>query len=162
MTTITASTTFEVPSHIIDAPTFLSGGYQELFNLFEMYKHSKSIVEKQKISEKICTTLMINMQLEEEIFHPVMQIALKEKGMISSAAMNHNILRYLVSEIESMDVDSDIYDIKISILAEHVKEYIKEKQSKLFPKVASTKIDLWGLGAQLALRKEELFSKNIH
>ena len=78
-----------------------------------------------------------------------MKIALKEKGVVSSATMNHAILKYLIIEIESIDADSDIYDIKIRVLGEHVKQHIKEKQSKLFPKAhASGKIDLWMLGAK--------------
>ncbi len=71
--------------------------------------------------------------------------------------MNHTVLKYLISEIESIDVDSDIYDIKIRVLCENAKQHIKENQSKIFSKAkASGKIDLWRVGAQLALRKEEL------
>ena len=71
--------------------------------------------------------------------------------------MSHARLKYLIAEIEHIDADSEIYDVKIKVLGEHLKEYVKEKQTKLFPKAnASGKIDLWRLGAQLALRKEEL------
>jgi len=163
MTNITTDITFETPPKIADATAFLSGAHQKLFDLFEAYEHSQSIIEKQKTTEKICRTLIINMQLEEEIFHPVMQISLKEKGMVSFARMNHKILRYLVSEIESMDIDSDVYDIKVKVLTEHVKEHIREKQSKIFPKVnAPDKINVWGLGVQLEVCKEELLSNSIH
>jgi hypothetical protein len=142
---------------MLDAITFLSSGDQEIVNLFAKYERVQSITEKQNIVGMICKTSMINMQIEEEIFHPVLKIALKEKGIVSAVTMTHARLKYLISEIEHIDADSEIYDIKIKVLGEHVKEYVKEKQTKLFPKAnTSGKIDLWRLGAQLALRKEEL------
>ncbi len=152
---------FETSPQILDAIAFLSSGDQAVVNLFAKYERTQSIVEKQNVAEKICKTLMINMQIEEEIFHPAVKIALKEKGVVSAATMSHAVLKYLILEIESLDADSDIYDIKIRVLGEHVKQHVKEKQSKLFPKAhVSGKIDLWRLGAQVALRKEELL-KNV-
>ncbi|MES2823753.1 MAG: hemerythrin domain-containing protein [Pseudomonadota bacterium] len=142
---------------MLDATTLLSSCDQEIVNLFAKYERVQSLIEKQNLVEMICKTSMINMQIEEEIFHPVLKVALKEKGIVSSVTMSHARLKYLISEIENIHADSEIYDIKIRVLGEHVKEYVKEKQTRLFPKAnTSGKIDLWRLGEQLALRKEEL------
>lgn len=157
MTNSAREISLEAVSNDLEATNFLSSCDHEVVNLFARYERIRSIAEKQAVAEKICTTLMINMQIEEEIFHPMLKIALKEKGIVSAATMNYARLKYLISEIENIDTDSEIYDIKIRVLGEHVKQNVKEKQSKLFPKAhASGKIDLWRLGAQLALRKEEL------
>ena len=157
MTYIAREILFEASSKVLDATTFLSYGDQEVMNLFAKYERAHSIIEKQAVVENICRALMINMQIEEEIFHPMLRVILKEKGIVSAVTMNYARLKYLISEIENIDADSDIYDIKIRVLGEHVKEHVKEKQSKLFAKAhASGKIDLWRLGTQLALRKQEL------
>lgn len=161
MTNIAREMLFETSSQVLDATAFLSIGYKELINVFDEYERAKSIPEKQQMVEQISSTLMINMQIEEEIFHPAVKLVLKEKGVISAVIMNHSILKYLVSEIKSIDADSDIYDVKVRVLGEHVKQYFREKESRLFPKAhASGKIDLWALGAELASRKQILLEKS--
>ncbi len=161
MTNVAREMLFEASLRMVDATTFLSAGDQEIVNLFAKCERVQSLTEKQQIVEMICTILTINMQIEEEIFHPVLKLALKEKGIVSAATMSHACLKYLISEIENIDADSEIYDIKIRVLGEHVKEYVKEKRTKLFSKAnASGKIDVWRLGEQLAMRKEEL--RNMH
>ena len=158
MTNIAREILFETSPQLLDAAAFLSSADQEVINLFSKYERAQSMVEKQKLVEKICKALTINMQIEEEILYPAIQVALKEKGMVSAAKMNRAILKYLISEIKSIDANSDTYDIKIKVLSEQAKHTVKERQGKLFPKVKATgKIDLWKLGTQLALRKEELF-----
>ena len=163
MTTLARELLFETTSQVVDATALLSQDDIQLIKFFEEYELAQSIVKKQKIAQKICMALRINIQIEEEIFHPLLQINLQQKSVISAAAMNHNVLRYLVAELEEMDVDSDIYDIKIRVLAENVKEHIKEKQSKMFMRAnTSANIDLWQLGEQLLQRKRELSNKSLH
>ena len=155
MTNIARQIQFETSSQVLDATTFLSASQQAILELFNQYDAAD--VRKQIIATKICSALMINMQIEEEIFHPAVKRTVKENGCLSAIAMEHSILKYLITEIESLDEDSSVYDIKVNVLNEHVKDHFAAKQTKLFPKVnACKKLDVWILGAQLAARKEEL------
>jgi hypothetical protein len=157
MTNIARENLFDLSLPIYKATDFLSLRYQEVTDLFGNYERATSMVEKQTVASKICTALIINAHIEEDVFYPEVKKLLKEKGLISAAIMEHSILKYLVAEIQNLDADSAIYDIKIKVLNEHVKYQIKEKQNKLFPKVnASGKVDLWRLGAQVAARKSFL------
>jgi hypothetical protein len=58
-----------------------------------------------------------------------------------------------------MKVGEDLYDAKIRVLGEMVKQHIKEEEEELFPELESAKIDLEGFGKELAERKEELMSE---
>lgn len=157
MTNIARETLFEAASRILDATAVLNAAYKEVTSLFNVYDLVHSVVDKEKIVEKICATLLVNMQIEEEIFYPAVKKALKEKAIYSAAIMNHTVLKYLISELKNLDADSSVYDIKVKVLRDHVKQDIWEKQSRIFPKInASGKLDLWDLGLQLVQRRESL------
>jgi len=142
---------------IFDATDFLSQRHRELLELFDDYNRARSLDDKSQIAKAICKAITINLHLEDDIFYPEIKRVLKEKGWVSAITMEHSIIKYLISEIENLDADSAIYDIKIRVLGEHVKYLIREKQAKLFPKVnTSNKLDLWRLGSQLAARQHFL------
>ena len=72
-------------------------------------------------------------------------------GCTSLPQPKRSILKYLVAEIESLGVDSVIYDIKVKVFGERVKPLVKEKQHNFFPKVIATgKVDFWRLGTELS------------
>ena len=58
-----------------------------------------------------------------------------------------------------MKVGEDLYDAKIRVLGEMVKQHIKEEEEELFPELEPTKIDLEAFGKELAERKQELMSE---
>ncbi|GGY69609.1 hypothetical protein GCM10011613_12440 [Cellvibrio zantedeschiae] len=157
MTNIAREILFDRSIPVFDAIDFLTQGHQEIINYFDNYNRAKSLSEKQQIAKKICKALTINLHLEDDIFYQEVKRTLMEKGWLSAITMEHSVVKYLLSEIEGLDADSAVYDIKIKVLGEHVKYLIKEKQTKLFPKVnRSNKIDRWKLGAQLAARQSFL------
>jgi len=154
MTNIVRKIQLETSTQVLDAISFLSAIQEKVLKLFNQYGQS---AEKKAITAKICSLLTVNMQIEEEIFYPAVKKVIKENGPVSAAIMEHSILKYLIAEIESLDEDSTVYDIKVSVLSEQVKAHFTADQTKLFPKViASKKVDLWAVGAQLAWRIQEL------
>jgi len=159
MTNIARKIQFEASSQMLDAITFLSAAQKEILDLFNQY--GKFHANKKVVAKKICDALTIHMQIEEEIFHPALKKAVDENSAVSAVVMEHSILKYLIAEIESLDEDSTIYDIKFNVLGGHVKDYFMGKQIKLFPKVVtSKKLDLWVVGSELAWRKQELENSN--
>lgn len=157
MTNIAKEILFDRSIPVFNATDFLCQRHHEIVNLFDDYNDAKSLLEKQQIVKTICKALTINLHLEDDIFYQEVKRTLMEKGWVSAITMEHSIIKYLLAEIEGLEVDSAIYDIKIRVLGEHVKYLVKEKQTKLFPKVnASNKIDRWRLGAQLAARQSFL------
>jgi hypothetical protein len=68
-------------------------------------------------------------------------------------------VKNLIAEIESMEIGEDLYDAKIRVLGEMVKQHIKEEEQELFPELEPTKMDLEAFGKELAERKEELISE---
>lgn len=148
---------------VIDAIDFLNERNEELVALFDEYKVAKFLAEKQYIAQKLIKAITINLHLEDDIFYQEVKRSVMDKGWVSAVTMEHSIVKYLLNELETLDIDSAVYDIKIKVLGEHIKYLVREKQDRFFPKVSvSNKIDRWKLGAQLAARQsflESAFSK---
>ena len=114
---------FETSSEIIGAAGFLRLGHSELIHLFSEYELATSTAAKQKIIEKICLDLDLHMQVKQEACYP----------QRSKLALNHSLFKYLLSELSSIDPHSLVYDIKVRVLGDHVRLYIKETQNLHYP-----------------------------
>jgi hemerythrin-like domain-containing protein len=103
--------------------------------------------------------LKVHAQIEEEIFYPQAREATKDNDLIDEAVVEHATVKNLIADIESMEVGEDLYDAKIRVLGEMVKQHIKEEEEELFPELEPAKMDLDAFGKELAERKEELMSQ---
>lgn len=59
-----------------------------------------------------------------------------------------------------MEVGEELYDAKMRVLGEMVKQHIKEEEDELFPELEAAKVDLNAVGKEIAERKEELTSES--
>lgn len=157
MTNIAREIFFDKSIPVLNATDFLRESHNEIVNMFNDYNRATLLSKKQQIVKNIHKALTINLHLEDDIFYQEVKRTLMEKHWISAIAMEHSTIKYLLAEIEELEVDSIIYDVKVKVLGEQVKNLLKEKQTKLFPKInASKKIDLWRLGTQIAARQSFL------
>ena len=114
---------------------------------------------KGELAKKLCLALKVHAQIEEEIFYPQAREATKDKDLLDEAAVEHAAVKNLIREIEAMEIGEDLYDAKIRVMGEMVKQHIKEEEEELFPEVDSAKMDLDAVGKELAERKDELMSE---
>ena len=142
-----------------DAIALLRADHKEVSGLFAEYEKTRSNARKKEIATRICTELTVHAQIEEEIFYPAAQQALKDKEMVPEAIVEHASLKDLISQIQSEEPDGEMYDAKIKVLSEYVKHHVNEEQNEMFPKLKSTRLDMEELGIQLMTRKEELLAQ---
>jgi hemerythrin HHE cation binding domain-containing protein len=131
---------------------------EEWFDEYDELQHDDED-HKAELSEKICLALKVHAQIEEEIFYPQAREATGDNDLIDEAVVEHATVKNLIGEIEAMEVGEQLYDAKIRVLGEMVKQHIKEEEEELFPELQSTEMDLDGVGKQLADRKKELMAK---
>jgi hemerythrin superfamily protein len=144
-----------------EATRLLRADHKHVNELFEQFESSRSATKKQSLALEICQELTIHAQIEEEIFYPAVQTALKDKTLVPEAKVEHETLKFLIAQIQNESPDSELYDAKVKVLSEYVKHHVKEEQNEIFPKVKESKLDLIELGAQMMARKEELQAKLI-
>ena len=139
----------------------LEEDHREVEEWFDEYDELKDSDEDRKsdLAEKICRALKVHAQIEEEIFYPQAGKASQDNDLIDEALVEHATVKNLIAEVEAMEVGEELYDAKIRVLGEMVKQHIKEEEEELFPEIQSTKMDLAAAGKELAERKQELMAK---
>lgn len=114
---------------------------------------------KGELSKEICLALKVHAQIEEEIFYPAARDATGDDDLIDEAVVEHATVKNLIAEIEKMKPGQELFDAKIRVLGEMVKQHIREEEDELFPELQSAKMDLDAVGKELTERKEELMAK---
>src|SRR3984893_11545086 len=128
----------------------LKQDHREVEEWFDEYDELKQDDDrKAELAQKICFALKVHAQIEEEIFYPQAREATKDNDLIDEEVVEHDTVKNMIAEIESMEVGEDLYDAKIRVLGEMVKQHINEEAEELCPEVGPAKIDL----EELAERK---------
>ena len=126
--------------------------------LFERYEKSRSADKKRDLLRSICEELRVHTEIEETIFYPAVQGALKDHELVPEANVEHATIKGLIDQIERGTSGSDDFEAKVKVMSEYVKHHVKEEHSEMFPKAKKTKLDLRRLGAEMADRKAQLMA----
>jgi hemerythrin superfamily protein len=143
----------------ISAIELLKHDHREVEALFEEYEDLEDDDAKQELAEKICTSLRVHTQIEEEIFYPAAREATGDEDLLDEAVVEHASAKHLIEEIESMAAGEDLYDAKVRVLGEQIRQHVKEEEEELFPEVEDSEMDQAGIGKELAARKTELIEE---
>ena len=139
-----------------DAIAMLRADHKNVSALFEQFEKSRSPAKKKSLVQQICLELTVHAQIEEEIFYPAVQQALRDKELVPEARVEHASLKALIAQVEGVEPEGEMYDARLKVMSEYVKHHVKEEQNEMFPKVKTSRLDLAALGAQMDARKQEL------
>jgi hypothetical protein len=137
----------------------LEQDHRQIEEWFDEYDELKNDDDKAELAEKICLALEVHTKIEEEIFYPQARKATKDNDLLDEAVVEHSSARRLIEEIQSMEVGDQLYDAKMRVLGEQIKQHIKEEEEELFPEIESAKMDVQAVGKALAARRQELLSE---
>lgn len=139
-----------------DAINLLIKDHQDVKEMFKKYEKltDRSKAEKKKLANQICQALTLHTEVEEEVFYPAVRKVIHDDELMDEALAEHAAARELISEIEEMDPEDDLYDAKITVLSEQIDHHVKEEEKEMFPKVRETKLDLIVLGEKMTVFKE--------
>lgn len=142
----------------MDAVDLLMADHREVEDMFESFEKARSDDRKGDLAAKICLSLRVHTQIEEEIFYPAWLEATGDEDMNDEAIIEHDVAKKLIAEIESMSPGDDYYDAKVKVLSEIIKHHVKEEEEPggMFAKAKKSDMDLDTLGEEMAARKEEL------
>jgi hemerythrin superfamily protein len=143
----------------VDAITLLTQDHRDvekLFKEFEKAKKNEDDGAKAEVVKRVCIALTAHAEIEEEIFYPAVRRETDEEDMMDEAEVEHGSIKELVASLEEMEPSDDLYDAKMTVLAEYVKHHVKEEEGEMFPKVKKRKLDLSTLGTEMMERKREV------
>jgi len=142
-----------------DAIAMLTSQHREVSDMFEQFENmsDRAKASKLKLTEKICTALILHTTIEEEIFYPAVREAVKKSDdMVDEAVVEHASAKELIQQLQEMNPDDDLYDAKVKVLGEQIEHHVEEEEEEMFPKARESGLDLVALGQEMAQRQQEL------
>lgn len=142
-----------------DALDILTEDHQKIIRLFDEFRSIREHADdetRQTLVEVACTKLVIHAQIEEELLYPALRAAFEDALLVDEAEVEHIVARQLIAELESMHPDDERYDAKFNVLGEYVRHHIEEEQTKLFPAIKASGMDLATLSEEILQRRTEL------
>ena len=145
-----------------DAIDLLANDHDEITELFDRYEalvaDEAPSDERESLAQELCSLLIVNFAIREEIFYPAAREVLEQKSLVDEALVALDSALSLIDEIQAGDPTEPRYDAQVKILQELVLQFFDEERSALFPRVRETALDLEELGADMSARQEVLMS----
>jgi len=141
-----------------DAITLLKDDHREAEKLLKEFQEAKGEGRKEKLARELCLALSVHFELEEQIFYPACEGTVDEDEL-KEGYVEHDAAKLLVAEIEAVEgSDDEFFDSKVHVLQEEIEHHVEEEEGPggIFAQARKGKLDLDGLGEQMAAEKEEL------
>ncbi|MEO6123633.1 MAG: hemerythrin domain-containing protein [Ilumatobacteraceae bacterium] len=122
----------------MDAITLLRNDHKTVEQLFKRFEKAgdKALVEKRQIIDRVIEELSIHAAIEEQLFYPVVRSTVDGAEDITLESLEeHHIVKWVLSELQSLDPAHERFDAKVTVLIENVRHHVKEEEGDLFPKV---------------------------
>lgn len=127
----------------------------DLIKLFEGVS-DKAKAAKKELAEIICYAWNLHRQVEDEVFYPKIRIAMQDTSWFDEAMRERNSVKNLIAQIQAMNPDDYLYEVKMKMLSKHITHHMAEDEEKIFPKVRRSGIDLVALAKEMEDRKLEI------
>src|SRR6476646_11352957 len=141
-----------------DAIALLKDDHRAVEKLFKEFEGAKGDGRKEKLARQICLEVSVHTAIEEEIFYPACQGTVEE-DLLKESYVEHDAAKLLIAEIEANEGGGDeFFDSKVKVLSEEIEHHVEEEEKPggVFAQARKGKMDLEGLGEQLADRKSQL------
>lgn len=143
-----------------DAIAMLTADHKAVKRLFEKFAEIKNSAgdddDKAAIVKQVCDALKVHTAIEEEIFYPAVRRLIDDADLMDEALVEHAGAKELIAQLEEMDPEDDLYDAKVTVLAEQIDHHVQEEEEDIFVKATAAKVDVVALGAAMAKRKGQL------
>lgn len=144
---------------------FLAADHRTVEGWFAGYVRAPDFAAKQALLKSILMALRAHMAIEEELFYPEARAHLGDDRMIDHAIHEHaearEIMEKMTRSVVAPPDAENLVERELDTLASNlqlaVAAHIQEEETRLFPAVEATGINLFAIGAAAAaLRVERL------
>jgi hemerythrin-like domain-containing protein len=122
----------------MDAITMLKDDHKKVEQLFKRFENAgdRAHIEKRNIVDRIIEELSVHAAVEEQLFYPVVRATVPGTEDVTLESLEeHNIVKWVLSDLDSMSPEDERFDAKVTVLIENVRHHVDEEESELFPKV---------------------------
>ena len=120
----------------MDAITLLREDHKNVKRLFREYEKAEDSSKKRELVDTIIQELSVHAFVEEQHFYPtVMADVEKAQDVVREGIEEHMAVKNLLSELETLPVDDEQFDAKVTVVIEQVEHHIEEEEGEMFKKV---------------------------
>jgi hypothetical protein len=138
-----------------DATSLLMLDHAEVKAMFRQHDMEGNAAIKAVLARKICITLTVHAQIEEEIFYPDAGAALEDDEMVAEAVEEHAEMKAEIAKVVEGMAAGKTVDRSVKKLMQLVEHHVQEEETEMFPDMRQTDVDLYELGGRLSARRVE-------
>src|SRR4051794_16938131 len=125
----------------MDAISMLKADHKTVEALFKRFEKAgdRAHTEKRALVDRIVEELSLHAAVEEQVFYPVARATVpKTDSVVLESLEEHHVVKWLLSELETMSPQAERFDAKVSVLIENVRHHVKEEEKTFFPMVRNS------------------------
>ncbi len=143
----------------MDAIALLKNDHKTVEDLFSRYEATGDGAAKTRGSlvDDMIRELSVHAVIEEQVFYPAVRLAVPDtEDQVLEALEEHHVVKWTLSELESLDPEDQRFDAKVSVLIEAVRHHVEEEEGEMFPKIEEIfdEATLRELGAKMDAEKQ--------
>jgi hemerythrin-like domain-containing protein len=122
----------------MDAISMLKDDHKTVEALFKRFEKAgdRAYSEKRAVVDRIVEELSKHAALEEQLFYPVVRATVPDTEDVALESLEeHHIVKWVLSELDTMDPEDERFDAKVTVLIENVRHHVKEEETEFFPMV---------------------------
>ena len=141
-----------------DAIAILKEDHREVERWFKAFEKTSddATKERRRIVDTIIKDLSRHAAIEEQLLYPwARDFIVDIDDTVFEAFEEHRVVKFLLSELATMDAGDERFAAKTKVLTESVRHHVKEEESELFQYLrdVGTRGELLELGHELELAK---------
>jgi hemerythrin superfamily protein len=111
------------------------GNVEALFKEFEALDRSDTD-GKRRVVDHMIEQLSVHAVIEEQVFYPAVREANgATNDVVLEGLEEHHIVKWTLSELETMPPTDERFDAKVRVLIESVRHHVEEEENELFDEV---------------------------
>lgn len=142
----------------MDAIELLEKDHRKVEKLFAQLEKidEKNAAKREELFEQLKEELDLHAEVEETIFYPVLKEADKTREITMEGYEEHHVVKAILAEMESTDIESEQWTAKLTVLKENVEHHVEEEEGEMFKKAKKelSKDELKDLGERMAAAKQ--------
>jgi iron-sulfur cluster repair protein YtfE (RIC family) len=137
----------------------LKADHEKVAGIMEKIDESTERASKtrEELFAQLKNELDLHAQIEEQIFYPALEDQEETRDITLEAYEEHNLVKQLLSELESEPKDDESWTAKFTVLKENVEHHVEEEEGELFKKARTvlSKDEIEELGNRLQEAKRQ-------
>ena len=117
----------------------------------------RGVKTREELFAQLKQELDVHARIEEQIFYPAIKEAEETHEITLEAIEEHNVVKQLLSELETLPVSEETWTAKLTVLKENVEHHVEEEEDEMFPKAKKvlSEEQVEALGTRMEAAKNE-------